>query len=962
MNLDLDDPLGDLLSDGSNDSFFGIEPAKKQIPKKETKEEKPFNKMEQLFGITEENTELTTRAKTSELKLFGDDSSSLLSNITKRPNTALFTEPLKVPVSKQPITNLEDQKSNDSITSDLGFDPKKHRKKSTNILDEILGIGDSKSSAYPAKSIQRENPSKATISRQTTSETISENINLENASGYTPSNARKSGRRQSAVVFSDPLGLFGPNEKEKEIINKVSKTARKSIAGTEWLLGDSEKVPHLTKLKSSPAIQVTANSEDRIEIEPSSNITSMESKSTLPTTIYNSSSKNPQLMENINTETNNSLNNLKQQEFQLMVASQMKVQENVLVDMKNKQQELLNQQERQFNELLKKQITRQSELEDVIKQQQDRINSHIQALMASHSQPPYMEGFAVTGVSNDKTTNDAENSPIAKIELESEVKCLEMEKLRLEDLLANVHDNHEKEILMIEQSYKKRILIMEENLQSIECRYKDEIKSMDKFFTDKIGSMNIEKENTVSNFENKIKLLEESHQHFIDKLKKSYDTDLDMLKKHYEEMMENIRKSKIMEFAIKEESSSYMDVLKRASNNLETASGDIQSLHDVLQEKMMVLERDKEIQLSNREKRLEEQQKLLERTRDMSETERNKLLDLVQTLEVKLNSIEQKSDEEQWSLKQKLNSFDVEKMSFQKEKEYQRSQMSIEQQRVQELKESQLNEYAKLIKAVEDERLKLQEQKAQIEVSKQLQNRNSSETGISRAEIDAAVRYADDAAKESDKERERLIEIQRQCEAKKREMIDQESLLRTKQVELDMAINQAKQKERAAENLLKNTKKTEHMLMAKYQSLQKYTMELSERETKTAKERLQLKQEMLQLQSQRRKLFESRCSLCKIGEKANELKGIIQKDPIDFDDINNGANIEQTNNEIFNLDKMEYSFGSFFNHDMNLLTNLNIDLDNVPNLTDMSDDLLDSDLLMLKLNVMNSGHNMKDYK
>ena len=61
----------------------------------------------------------------------------------------------------------------------------------------------------------------------------------------------------------------------------------------------------------------------------------------------------------------------------------------------------------------------------------------------------------------------------------------------------------------------------------------------------------------------------------------------------------------------------------------------------------------------------------------------------------------------------------------------------------QELKESQLNEYAKLIKAVEDERLKLLEQKAQIEVSKQLQNRNSGETGISRAEIDAAVRYAE---------------------------------------------------------------------------------------------------------------------------------------------------------------------------------------------------------------------------
>ena len=607
MNLDLDDPLGDLLSDGSNDSFFGIEPAKKKIPKKETKEEqKPFNKMEQLFGISEEKTEIPSKVKTSELKLFGDDS-SLLSNITKRPNITSFTEPLKVPVTKQPITNYDDQKSNDSLTSDLGFDPKKTRKKS-NILDDILGIGDSKSSTYP-KSVQRENTSKAPISRQTTTETISENINIESASGYTPSNARKSGRRQSAVVFSDPLGLFGPNdkEKEKEITNKVSKTAprKSSIAGTDWLLGENEKSSHLMKLKSSPIIQVTANSEDRIETESTSNNRIMESKSILPTTILHLNSNQPQLMENLNTETNNSLNNLKQQEFQLLVASQMKVQENVLVDMKNKQQELLNQQERQFNELLKKQITRQSELEDVIKQQQERINNHIQALMGSHSQPSYMEGFSVVGVSNERTTNDAENSPTAKIELEAEVKCLEMEKLRLEDLLANVQDNHEKEILMIEQSYKKRIVIMEENLQSIECRYKDEIKSMDKFFTDKIGSINTEKENIVSNFEKKIKLLEENHQHFIDKLKKSYDIDLDMLKKHYEELMENIRKSKFMEFAIKEESSSYMDVLKRASNNLETASGDIQSLHDVLQEKMMVLERDKEIQLSNREKRLE---------------------------------------------------------------------------------------------------------------------------------------------------------------------------------------------------------------------------------------------------------------------------------------------------------------------------------------------------------------------
>lgn len=104
----------------------------------------------------------------------------------------------------------------------------------------------------------------------------------------------------------------------------------------------------------------------------------------------------------------------------------------------------------------------------------------------------------------------------------------------------------------------------------------------------------------------------------------------------------------------------------------------------------------------------------------MSEAEREKLLDLVQTLELKLNSVEQvtqrtrktfqiflvfsenskleffifciffssislmkKSDEEQWSLKQKLLAFEVERKSFEKEKDFMRNQIAIEQQKVQ---------------------------------------------------------------------------------------------------------------------------------------------------------------------------------------------------------------------------------------------------------------------------------------
>lgn len=385
-------------------------------------------------------------------------------------------------------------------------------------------------------------------------------------------------------------------------------------------------------------------------------VASFESKPLLTT--ISDYPRNPQMMETLTSDTNSSLQNLKQQEFQLMVASQMKTQENVLLDMKHKQQELLHQQELQFNDLLKKQIFRQSELEDIIKQQQERINTHIQVLMTSQANAPYIDNRFVTEKA--QKSEKKEENPIERIELEAELKKLEMEKLRLEDLLSNVNDNHEKEIIMIEQSYKKRISMLEDSLQSLENRYKDEIKNMEDFFQRKITSSDLEKQHIISNFENQLKAFENDRQSTIAKLKINYETDLESLKRHYEDMVENIRKSKLIEFAVAQESTSYIDVLRQASNNLESASGDISSLHEILQEKMMVQEKEKELQLANREKKIEgiflknylfnfqhylkhsnlDQQRLLERTRDASELERNKLLELIQTLELKLNSIE----------------------------------------------------------------------------------------------------------------------------------------------------------------------------------------------------------------------------------------------------------------------------------------------------------------------------------
>lgn len=63
-------------------------------------------------------------------------------------------------------------------------------------------------------------------------------------------------------------------------------------------------------------------------------------------------------------------------------------------------------------------------------------------------------------------------------------------------------------------------------------------------------------------------------------------------------------------------------------------------------------------------------------------------------------------------------------------------------QTIQELKQFQLSEHSKALRDIEDERLKLQEERARLEVEKKLFSKSSG-SGMSRAEIDASVKYAE---------------------------------------------------------------------------------------------------------------------------------------------------------------------------------------------------------------------------
>lgn len=491
MDFDLDDPLGDLLSDGSNDSFFGTTTKKSTTSKTtenaSTLDAKAKSKVADLFSIENEP---------SKPKPSLDDSDVLAtkpsiqvkpdSNILERkgsfsknyPNNKSLTLPSRSPKlseeSKKPSTDAMNQPrkeikfdDSDDFLSEFGFDPKNPKgsnNKKTNILDDLLNFSKSATDFQVSQPKSTSNPiqvmsktSDAVIERKGP-EMPANTMNV----GYSPSLARPRNllRTTSASSGNDPLGLFSTPTKKKSPVKEKRETKEKETGSkskltkktsVDWLgLDDTNEMEAEMEIETKPPAQqirelVEKTKTFELTKLPKTNdgeniIPSVQSYSKISETI----TPTVPLVLNVETIDNDRiLKSLQQQESQLKMVTQMKQQENALVDLHTKQKSLLKQQESQFNQLLQRQIDRQSQLESQIQQQQEQINAYINVLL---SQPN-------TGHLTSASKHD--NSPECdNVELKAELKRLELEKLRLEDVLQSFQSSHEQELDLIHTSHR----------------------------------------------------------------------------------------------------------------------------------------------------------------------------------------------------------------------------------------------------------------------------------------------------------------------------------------------------------------------------------------------------------------------------------------------------------------------------------------------------------------------------
>lgn len=286
---------------------------------------------------------------------------------------------------------------------------------------------------------------------------------------------------------------------------------------------------------------------------------------------------------------------------------------------------------------------------------------------------------------------------------------------------------------------------------------------------------------------------------------------------------------------------------------------------------------------------MEMEQRQLNVVQETAQTEQKRLLELVHSLEAKLQSLSKEQSEEQWIVRQKLVSLEAERRAFEREQSHFREQQTRDEKRMEDLKEASLREQTTVIEEINREKEKLAEEKVKFAT---LQKLNESKGGPRNAqnnqhEVEIAIQVAKEAARQSDVERDNWMARQRQCELKKREMVEQEQQIRRKEMELEMMLNATREREQSAENFVRNAKMMEQKVIGKYQQLTTNVQDLVERERKLSEEKQSLSKERMELQRLKQN-NETRCALCKVGLSTGLAEQDLVQENFNYNNLNVG--------------------------------------------------------------------------
>ncbi|XP_029015076.1 fas-binding factor 1 homolog isoform X3 [Betta splendens] len=455
----------------------------------------------------------------------------------------------------------------------------------------------------------------------------------------------------------------------------------------------------------------------------------------------------------------------------------------------------------------------------------------------------------------EKQSGDYQTLQTRIIQLEGQVKTLQLERDQCQMLLESIQQRHKQDVELMENMHKSRVKLLEESTAQRDTRARQEYEELMERLSTVTRSAEQERSELQAQYQRKLAQAQQDRDREVDRLRDLQRKSILEMKKDHEDQIQRLKKLKDEEIDAVTSATSQtrsltlvIEQMEQFSSRLGELSSRVESTHEHTAHGLEQGARHRDEQLRIMQDRLNQQQKTMA-------DERAYLKEIISRMDTQLNEQQRQLEKERWKMTAEQAKAESTQRTLEEERHALSMQISIEREELERAKSSLLEEQKSVMQRCAEERRKLaaewahfhaQEkqryERTEREVSSLLEKREGSIMSLAQDQADLKLRTAELKQKEMVvvQERETLERLREELERERERVTGTALRLKTRAQEVEAFSKLSAEKYEEGERALQEAKRVEAEHEARLRNIHIQTEQLRQQEQRILQDRIRL--------------------------------------------------------------------------------------------------------------------------
>ncbi|XP_035414824.1 fas-binding factor 1 [Cygnus atratus] len=458
------------------------------------------------------------------------------------------------------------------------------------------------------------------------------------------------------------------------------------------------------------------------------------------------------------------------------------------------------------------------------------------------------------------------------VELESQVRMLELERTQHKLLLESLKQRHQEDLDLLERAHRSQMKVVEETYGQREERLRQEKEQLAAQLLSQSQDAERARAELVAQHQQRVATLEQQSARELERLRELQRSSVQEMRKDHEEQLQRLKRLKDQEIDAVTSATSHtrslngvIEQMEKFSSDLHNLSHKVEATHHTTSQELAMGARQRDEQLRVLQDRLSQQQ------RDMEE-ERSRLQEVIAKMEARLSEQTRLLEQERWRATAEQSKVESLQHSLEEQRRVMTQQLSMERAELERAKSALLEEQKLVMQKCSEERRKLAVEWAEFHTQQQLSKermerdidralqmdsqREGTIMSLAKEQAELKIRGRELKAKEEQlaRDRELLDEAWHELGLEKEKVKGAALRIRQREEEFKSINKLSSQKYEEGEQALREACRLESEHQTRLQVMQQHLEQLKQQEQRLHRERLSMAHQRRQLEQLREEL------------------------------------------------------------------------------------------------------------